>query len=750
MRIPRILIFPVLLLALCGALLAQGTSQVSIRIQQGTDSYLVNNGATVPMNSTAIGVPQSLSVVLTYRGNGSLEFQALDLFGSSDFVLTDLPTGAYVLTNGQNLIFGVRFNPTSGTRALAQLSAPFRETLPVVPGSPPQGVVGTIALNFSGGAPEIQYAFFLQNDANLTTITNGGAILFPPTQVNTFSAATFVILNRGSAPATVDTIAGGSAIFQLLGLPLLPGQLAAGQDVRFSIRYQPKEIATHSASLEVQTLGKKSSFKLEGSATGSLFSYELLSETDAGSTVLEPGATLTFADTDIGKKSTLSVRVRNVGNGDGVVTAVGIVGQGFAVTDIPILPITLTPNSAFILTVTFTPIQAGKVNGRVRISNDEFLLAGTGVGVQLVYTYTAGNAISTVIPGGIVSLTPARVGQSSVTMFSVENKGNLETTLSNISVTAAASPFGLENVPALPVTIPAGGIIQFGIRFSPSASGLNADVLRLDAQLFTLNGFGQSLGLPSYRFEGPSGVVEPLQQLSLGLTLNAPYPASVRGTLTLNLDSDSFSTDPAVQFSTGGRTATFVIPANTTQAIFANDTPSVKLQTGTVAGTITITPAFVSETGVDLTGSSPLRLTLTVPSLAPRLVDLRTESITLASFNLVVTGYATSRTLQKLAVTMKPLPNIGATVQGTAFTVEVEPVATIWYRGQTSQSFGGLFTLTIPVSVQGLADLQAIQTDPTKPLTLGSVFESISVSATNERGTSNTLVLSFSGGTAPR
>ena len=50
-----------------------------------------------------------------------------------------------------------------------------------------------------------------------------------------------------------------------------------------------------------------------------------------------------------------------------------------------------------------------------------------------------------------------------------------------------------------------------------------------------------------------SGNQQPLAQPLVGLSLASPYPLALNGTLAITFDSDVFSDDPAIQFSTGGR-----------------------------------------------------------------------------------------------------------------------------------------------------------------------------------------------------
>ena len=66
-------------------------------------------------------------------------------------------------------------------------------------------------------------------------------------------------------------------------------------------------------------------------------------------------------------------------------------------------------------------------------------------------------------------------------------------------------------------------------------------------------------------------------------------------TLTLTFTPDSGADDPTVVFSSGGRTARITVPAGST-----NGATDVGVQTGTVAGVITIT-AQMQASGQDVT-----------------------------------------------------------------------------------------------------------------------------------------------------
>src|SRR5207245_2191536 len=68
----------------------------------------------------------------------------------------------------------------------------------------------------------------------------------------------------------------------------------------------------------------------------------------------------------------------------------------------------------------------------------------------------------------------------------------------------------------------------------------------------------------------------PATQSSLQIGLGAPYPVDVTVTLRLTFVPDSGPDDPNVQFATGGRTASLVIPAGAQLAPNA-----IGVQTGT-------------------------------------------------------------------------------------------------------------------------------------------------------------------------
>ncbi len=202
--------------------------------------------------------------------------------------------------------------------------------------------------------------------------------------------------------------------------------------------------------------------------------------------------------------------------------------------------------------------------------------------------------------------------------------------------------------------------------------------------------------------------------------------------MTLTFNSDVFSNDPAVQFAIGGRTVNFLIPAGSTQAVFPNSAMQLRLQTGTVAGTITLTPSFVTDGGINLTPSIPPALNLTVVQNPPKLLSVQLASKTTNAFTLLITGYATGRSINSIDLQFTPVA--GENVGTTKLSIPVGPSFTAWYQSAASQQFGSQFTVTLPLTLVG---------DLVNVTNLTDAISAASVTLTNSQGVSSPQTVPF-------
>jgi hypothetical protein len=184
------------------------------------------------------------------------------------------------------------------------------------------------------------------------------------------------------------------------------------------------------------------------------------------------------------------------------------------------------------------------------------------------------------------------------------------------------------------------------------------------------------------------------QQISFSLSLTSPYPLDITGEIALSFQPDAVvpAVDPAMQFSSGGTTTGFTIPANSTTAV------SIALQTGTVSGTITIT-FTLAVGGVNLPG---FQSTITIPRSSPVIQSVKLVR-TSAGLEVHVAGFSPSRDLTEADLNFTAAP--GATLQTTTVTENLASAATAWYQSAGSTQYGSQLMLVLPfIASQGSLD----------------------------------------------
>ena len=672
--------------------------------KQGTTTAAVSNGSTVGFVAQRIGAEVTTEFSFTYRGSATANVLNVDLIGPTDFTLVSPPALPASIAAGSEFRLTVRFQASGGDRVTSLLLLTVNELPPAGPaGSPaPQPTANAfVSLNLAGTAPDLTFAYFLQSEGNLSPLVAGSTILFPETPAGTTAQAVVVALNRGTAPGGLKGIRLEGGDFQLLGVPLLPGTLEGGRELRFTVRYAPKQNGSANGRLHFELDGSTVTVGIQGEAVGPVFAYQLVEgETE---TPLAANQALWLEETAVGVTRDFVVVIRNTGNAAGTIAAINLVGAGFLLTDVPFLPTTLAAGSSAFFGFRFEPARPGGVIGRMRIGNDTFELRATVAGGRLVFSYTAGERTLTVAPNGTLTVSPVVVGLSSAFEFRIRNEGPGETSVSSIGIGGAG--FMIETLPSLPLTLAAGEEITVPVVFQPAAVGAATAQLRVDGNTFALSGAGaQPPPLPPVRFEGAGGSHQPLEQPAVGLTLESAYPFALRGTLTLTAEADSAgASDAAVQFATGGRSVAFTIPANGTQAVFLNNSTRIRLQTGTLAGRIVLAATFAAaSSGYDLTPESPPRQTLAVAAGPPRLLDLQVTSSGPAGLQITATGYTPTRGLSSLELELTPVA--GYRFPAEKLTFDLAGPSAVWFQGAGSQGYGGLFSVSVSIGAQGLPE----------------------------------------------
>ena len=684
---------------------------------------------SLPLNG-AVGQIQTAQVKATYTGTGQVTIsQQPDVIGSTAFTAS-LAGIAVTLNPGGSVVLTVQFKPTGAAQATAQVSLPYVE---VVPPSTAGGTATTnsssINLALTGTAPNFVLSYVLQSDQNVVSLAPGGSVVFPATAVNTTAQATLNLLNNGSGPGMVTGVSITGNAFRISGRPLFPLTLTAGQSLPLTILYGPTGVSSDTGQIQVTfDSGSPVTINLQGSGSSPTFTYQSLQTNPP--TTIPSGGTISFPDTNLGQTSSIVLRILNTGNAPGIVNSVSFSGQGFQLGNPLTLPQTIAPNGSITLTLNFSPPQPGTQKGSLFINSDTLLLSGVGLGPQLTFSYVAaGTTVTLNSTNNSVIFSPTTITQSTQVSFDVKNTGTLPATISNIGIAQLNSPYSLSGLPALPVSLVPNADARFTITFTPTTLGFANGTLQLDATTVSLVASGtQPPPIPSYTIGGAGGTVTPATQPNINLTLASPYPVAISGALAVAA-SGNLPADPAVQFATGGQTVNFTIPANSTSAVFGTQGTQIGLQTGTVAGGITLTPSFSTLAGnVPLSPATPTTLQLTVASLAPTLQAITLSAQTTNSVLISVTGFTTPRTLSTWNVQFVPASGFNLPV--TNFAIDVSQISTVFFQSAASRAFGSQFTLSIPFTFQGAV--------PTGQTLLNSIA-SVAVTVSNGQGTSNSI-----------
>jgi hypothetical protein len=346
-----------------------------------------------------------------------------------------------------------------------------------------------------------------------------------------------------------------------------------------------------------------------------------------------------------------------------------------------------------------TPTVAGTGTFSVDVTDAN---GATAFSPALTLTIAGNPAITT------VTLPPPALGAA----YSVQLTAAGTSSPFKWSISAGALPAGL--------TLSASGLIS-GTPLAPGT--FTFTVMVTDASNNTAS-FAYSLTVAqaplTLTVQAPSGTALPQQQIPITLTLPEAYPVDLAGELVLQFTPNPAApvVDPAIQFSTGGDSATFLIPAGQTTAVFPQS--PLALQTGTVAGNIVLT-ATATAGGVPLTLSNSPGFTVSLPQEPPS-ITVSIQAVT-SGFNVVITGYSNTRDITQATFTFTPAA--GSQLQSATFTPSgVGAAFQSYYASDASTAYGSQFVYTQPFTI-----------------TSGSAgaLQSVTVTLTNSQGASSAV-----------
>lgn len=333
----------------------------------------------------------------------------------------------------------------------------------------------------------------------------------------------------------------------------------------------------------------------------------------------------------------------------------------------------------------------------------------------LSFSVVAGPTITSISPSSITGGTGAGFGSAKNCPANVEAAGTLTvngagfTSSSVVEWNRQTTSTTFVSATQLTACISIANIRGYG---SASITVVNGSV--------TSNAVNISLLVPAMSITGLASTSAPTQQLQVGVNMASATPVALQGTLALGFSSTapglpSGYVDPGLQFSSGGTTLNFTIPAG------ASSVSAGAIQQGTVEGTITVTLTSLTANGVNVLPSSGVSGTVAIPPLPPVITagSVQITNLTSSGFDVVLTGYSVTRDMTTATFTFTAAS--GTAFSGTStFAVPVGSIFSSWFDTTAGQNNGSMFLLTVPFTISG----------PT------SVIGSVSVTLTNSVGTS--------------
>lgn len=195
---------------------------------------------------------------------------------------------------------------------------------------------------------------------------------------------------------------------------------------------------------------------------------------------------------------------------------------------------------------------------------------------------------------------------------------------------------------------------------------------------------------PVVVFTGPSMAASGDQPV-VTFQLKQPYAVPINCLLTLTFvpATSTGIDDPAVQFSSGGRTINVTLPASSTT------TPDVQFQAGTVAGTVTVALTITAD-DVNVTPASVTPVVVTLPTVVPQIAAAKSASTT-SALTVTVTGFSNTREVKSAIFHFTPTP--GNTISNPDVTIDVTSIFATWYSNPMSTTYGSIFTYTQPFNL---------------------------------------------------
>jgi large repetitive protein len=683
-----------------GAPVLPGTSNFTVQVRDSSNST-ASKPLTLTVTATQIvittqslapaeqGAPYSQALAAS-GGTGQYRWSISD--GALPAGLALDPAGRIAGTpTGTGSSFTLQVTDTAGATAsktftLDVAGAPTFSS----PAALPSGALGASYSTFlavSGG--QSPYTFTLATGAlppGLTLNATNGEIAGKPSQAGNF---TFTVQARDAAGAVTRsdvtiTIAAGLTITTAPVLPAASLALAYQASLAASGGAPPYTWSATAGSLPAGVT-LHSDGKLDGTPTAAgAFSFTA-TVTDANGASASKDFTLTVAaGLTITTAPQLPPAVPGAAYSATLAAAGGRAPYTWGVSA-GSLPAGLTLNSG-------TGVLSGTTNALGTFNFTATVTDGANLTAQKAFTLTVAPGLTLTGPAAL----PNAVAGAPYS-FTLTASGGQQPYSWRVSNGALPDGLALNSATGVISGTPtAGGTFNFTVEVADAAnlkgSRVETIVAALPAQ-------------PTLLLSGIPATLAPLQQPAVTLGLSAPYPVAITGRLNLTFTpAAGMPDDPSIQFSSGGHSVAFTIPANATRATFPQ--PQLAVQTGSVAGALQFTAESLQAGGSALPSPGG---PLASAQLSPAAASIRSVTVrrSAAGFDVQVVGVSNTRELTTASVRFHP--SAGTTVSTTEVSIPLATAAKAWFGVSSSNAYGGQFTLTLPFSItNGTVSLDSV------------------------------------------
>ena len=648
------------------------TAQVTVQVNAPTAATVVIQESAKPIT---FGQSETFTAVVTGTDGKPLSG------GTAAFTVDGAGIGSPLVTNGSASVndtsltagthnIGVSYTNTATSQTLtAATTLTVNKATPKLTWPTPAAIYASTPLSATqldasaaGVTGSTLAGAFAYNPTAGTTLTAGSHVLsttFTPTDSTDYTANTAQVTVQVNAPTAATVVIQESA-----------KPITFGQSETFT--------ATVSGSDGLPFSGGTAAFTSDGTAIGS-------------ATVVNGSASVTASSLTAGAHQ-IAISYTNSA------LAQPLAGSA-TLTVNKAAPVIAWSTSAPIYTV--TPLSSTQLNA-----------AATGVNrASLPGTFIYSPAVGATLPAGAQTLsttfTPTdtadytnamahitiQVGHATIAITSV-SPGTASVSASPLSITVTGSGFTpaselevngtpiattVQSSTAITAAIPGTDLAKAGtlnISVYDPASKFSSNVVQLPVTAPTAN---VTFSIPETTDSG--------EQPAINIDSNSPYPADLQGTLTLTFApaGNNGVDDPAIQFSTGGRTLSFTVPAGSTTA------PQVALQTGTVAGTITVTLTLTAG-GVDVTPPGLAPITLVIAPGVPVITSVTFSNNSQGQVTVVISGFSNTRDMNQAEFIFT---GTGASsLREGKVDVSVPGMFSTWYGSSDSDQYGSEFTYT--------------------------------------------------------